>query len=300
MTNQLFTNPPRAFDRNGEPLASAKAYIYRTGTLTQVTVTDVFSTPLPWPVIADVNGTFPQMFYAGVYDLKLIITDSADVVQPGYPLDPVSMASATANAASEITFDPTAEAPSLDVQGAIEDISTEITTLKAITVTGGGMATGGGTLTANRVITVPIATTGQATGGTNNTAAMTPLRTAEAIAAAVPAPIFTASFVSTDQTITSAALLTLAHGLGAAPALIALQLVCQSADAGWSAGDIVHVGTNNTTGGATTFNSVYSTATNVLVRFSDSASCFNLANKATGGSAALDNTKWKLRVRAWK
>jgi hypothetical protein len=44
-------------------------------------------------------------------------------------------------------------------------------------VTGAGLATGGGTLTGNQVITVPAATQAQAEAGTDNATAMTPLRT---------------------------------------------------------------------------------------------------------------------------
>ena len=91
MTNQLTVTPPRGFDRNGEPLAGAKAYVYLTGTMTAATVTDKNGSPLPWPVMADLDGTFPQMFYAGTSRLKLTITDSADVIQPGFPIDPATL-----------------------------------------------------------------------------------------------------------------------------------------------------------------------------------------------------------------
>lgn len=54
-------------------------------------------------------------------------------------------------------------------------------------VTGSGLASGGGALTADRTITVTAATQAQAEAGTDNATAMTPLRTAQAIAAqAVP------------------------------------------------------------------------------------------------------------------
>lgn len=49
-------------------------------------------------------------------------------------------------------------------------------------VSGAGLASGGGALTADRTITVPAATQAQAEAGTDNATAMTPLRTAQAIA----------------------------------------------------------------------------------------------------------------------
>jgi hypothetical protein len=46
---------------------------------------------------------------------------------------------------------------------------------KTVTITGGGLATGGGSLAANRVITVPKATGAEAAAGTDDTKAITPL-----------------------------------------------------------------------------------------------------------------------------
>lgn len=291
MTNQLFPTPPRAFDRNGEPLAAAKAYVYLTGTMTAQVVTDVGGTPLAWPVVADINGTFPQMFYAGVDQLKLIITDSADVVQPGYPLDPVSLASATALNASTVVFTPTIQAPSLTVQGGMEDLSTAVGALQAVTITGAGLATGGGALTANRTITVTKATHAQAIARTDNTTGMTPLRTAGAIDARW--------FVSADQTVTASALLTLPHGLPSTPEIFALSAVCQTGEGGWTAGDVVALGFNNTVITANIFIAVWADATNVYVRLSDYAQCLLAANKTTGAALILTSANWKLRVRAY-
>ena len=296
MTNQLYASPPRAFDRNGEPLAGAKAYIYQSGTMTAVTVTDFGGTPLAWPVIADLNGTFAQMFYDGSFDLKLIITDSADAVQPGYPVDPVGLTQGGASSAASITFVPTPEAPSLDVQGALEDLSDAVGTLEARTITGAGLATGGGALTANRVITVAAATLVEAEAGVSTSVTMTPLRVAQAIVALSPLGV---SFTSADQTITSGALLTLAHGMVRTPELLSLYLVCQVIEEGWAVADAILTGTIGTTTSTNRATAVYADATNVYVRFSNAANCFLIGNKATGAAATATNANWKLRVRAW-
>ncbi|MDO5606697.1 MAG: phage tail protein [Paracoccus sp. (in: a-proteobacteria)] len=58
----------------------------------------------------------------------------------------------------------------------------EAAALKATQVTGTGLASGGGTLAANREINVPAATKAEAEAGTDNARAMTPLRVAQAIA----------------------------------------------------------------------------------------------------------------------
>lgn len=63
--------------------------------------------------------------------------------------------------------------------------------LTSITITGSGLATGGGDGTADRVIDVPIASQAEAEAGTVTDKAMTPQRTAQAIAAIVgPNPNF--------------------------------------------------------------------------------------------------------------
>lgn len=59
--------------------------------------------------------------------------------------------------------------------------------LASRTIAAGGLATGGGDLTANRTITVPAATKADAEAGADNAKAMTPLRVAQAIAALIPA-----------------------------------------------------------------------------------------------------------------
>lgn len=58
---------------------------------------------------------------------------------------------------------------------------------KSTTVSAGGIATGGGDLSANRTITVPKSSSVQALAGTDDATAMTPVRVAEAISAAVGA-----------------------------------------------------------------------------------------------------------------
>jgi hypothetical protein len=54
------------------------------------------------------------------------------------------------------------------------------------TITAAGLATGGGDLTENRTITVPVASQAEAEAGSINDKAMTPLRTAQAVAAQRP------------------------------------------------------------------------------------------------------------------
>ncbi|KAF0135369.1 MAG: hypothetical protein FD152_1375, partial [Xanthobacteraceae bacterium] len=77
-----------------------------------------------------------------------------------------------------------------DVQTILGSIKTALDTkaASAVTVTGSGLATGGGNLTTNRTIDVPAASQAEAEAGVENTKAMTALRTKQAILALAPAP----------------------------------------------------------------------------------------------------------------
>jgi hypothetical protein len=140
------------------------------------------------------------------------------------------------------------------------------------------------------------ATQAQAEAGTNNTANMTPLRTKQAIDAL---SVIKRQYISTNQTITTSGLLTLAHSLGEVPKIIFLELVCVTAQAEYVAGDVVMIGINSSTTSENRFSSVYYDATNVYVRFDNSTEVFTLATKNGGVSSALTNANWRLRVRAF-
>jgi hypothetical protein len=106
-------------------------------------------------------------------------------------------------------------------------------------------------------------------------------------------------FESSEQTITSAGALTLAHGLGAVPKLIMFEVICKTAEDGYSIGDLLAVSYTCTGGGANIHNTPTWDATNVYVRFSSITECFRVANKTTGGDTGLTNGNFRLIVRAW-
>jgi len=141
-----------------------------------------------------------------------------------------------------------------------------------------------------------IATQLQAEAGTNNTTVMTPLRVSNAIGTL---SIFTKQYISTNQTITSAGLLTLAHSLGKVPKIVYLELVCVTTQANWVAGDVIMVSNNNSNTSGDRHTSAYYDATNINIRFSNATSCFVVNNKTTGAATALTNANWNLRVSAF-
>lgn len=80
------------------------------------------------------------------------------------------------------------------------DLSNKVTNTRNVSTS--GLAGGGGNLSADRTIDVPIATQGEAEIGAINTKAMTPLRTAQAIAAlGSTLQIFTPSGAITEHTV---------------------------------------------------------------------------------------------------
>jgi hypothetical protein len=205
-----------------------------------------------------------------------------------------------------------ASAATVDLDSATGDLVdvTGTTTITAITLAEGGWRTvrftGALTLTHGASLVLP--------GAANITTAAgdfaifrgygsSVVRCVSYVRAAV-APItssaFSKSFTSSQQTITSAGALTLAHGMGVAPSLLQIRAVCQSAEGGFSVGDEVLIdggqqydGTN-TRGMALTVD-----ATNVTIRFGTSAAALAVLRKDTGAIFGLTNGSWKLVVRAW-
>ena len=99
------------------------------------------------------------------------------------------------------------------------------------------------------------------------------------------------TFVSADQTITLAGALTLAHGLGVAPRFWSVAYVCQTAELGYSIGDIVDGSSDAEPG-------IQPDATNLNVRYRSSAP--SLVNKTNGALNTITPANWKARFFAIK
>lgn len=142
-----------------------------------------------------------------------------------------------------------------------------------------------GTNTGDQVV----ASTATIKTGTNNTQIVSPLGVLNAFG-------FSGYFQSTDQTITAAGALTIAHGLGRTPVLVQGFLKCTTATTGYSIGDITPttMDSANNMGAVLTWDS-----TNINIRFGSSASTFYVLNKSTGASAAQVNANWSFFVRVW-
>ena len=111
---------------------------------------------------------------------------------------------------------------------------------------------------------------------------------------------FSKAYTSSDQTITAAALLTLAHSLGTTPSLVQLFAVCVTAEAGYSIGDVILLPPGaDPTNAVNRVMSVWIDSTNVNVRFGSANPPFILLHKTTGALAVPTAANWNLRVKAW-
>ena len=122
--------------------------------------------------------------------------------------------------------------------------------------------------------------------------------TVQGILDLVPAGV--ATFTSSDQSITSSGLSTLAHSLGAVPRVVKVFLRCLTAEHGYSIGDIITPTGDNSTSASDQYGfGSYVDATNVYVRIgSQATAAIKFRIKSTGSAALLVNTNWDLYVEA--
>ena len=115
----------QVLDGNGTPYPGALARFYISGTTTPLTAyTDIgLSVAHAVPVVADANGVFPPI-YLGATAAKVVITSSTGAAIK--TIDPVPRSSASATGASQVSFSPTPDIPSLNVQDAIEQVQTNL------------------------------------------------------------------------------------------------------------------------------------------------------------------------------
>ena len=105
---------------------------------------------------------------------------------------------------------------------------------------------------------------------------------------AVNAPAWAAGSL-TGQTITSGALYTLTHGFGRKPRSVTFELVCVTAEHGYSIGDVVEVLPLQGT-------AVRKSTTAVAVRLSSTATAFVGGNHATGAAVSFTNANWTMNI----
>ena len=103
----------------------------------------------------------------------------------------------------------------------------------------------------------------------------------------------TAGTALTQNPLANAAV-TQAHGLGAVPSWIDIEMECVATDNGYAVGDKVKVGPHERSGSSSTVWSVYADATNVYLL--NSGNQPNIANKSTRVNGNVTLAKWKLTI----
>lgn len=113
-------------------------------------------------------------------------------------------------------------------------------------------------------------------------------------------PLKVAKFTSTQQTITSAGSLTLAHGLSSTPTRVSVHLVNTTAQSNYSIGDRLMVSVNNNATSAADNKglSIVPDVTNLNIRFGSNATVFSVLDKTTGAGAAITNANWNIVFEA--
>ena len=110
---------------------------------------------------------------------------------------------------------------------------------------------------------------------------------------------FTRAYVSAQQTVSNGGLVSLPHGLGAVPKLVTGELVCVTAENGWSIGDvqIISMTPDNDDSAVLTGFIARKDATSIYARCGTSGPYG--ANINTGTNAVPTAANWKLVVRAF-
>ena len=108
-------------------------------------------------------------------------------------------------------------------------------------------------------------------------------------------PRLTKSFVSSNQTITAAGTLTIAHGLGTEQMIIQAELVCTTDNVGYVAGAVIPIGLGSE--GSDFGVVVRPDSTNLNVVFGSAAGVFKLLNAANGNTNTITAASWRIRFR---
>jgi hypothetical protein len=117
---------------------------------------------------------------------------------------------------------------------------------------------------------------------------------------ALAVPAFTKSFVSSLQTITSAGALTIAHGLGVAPAIVFAEIVNEMAEGGYTTGQTAPIDPSANSSATNDGISIrMDDPTNLIIRFGSSANVLTITHATSGQSFTITPANWKLVLKAY-
>lgn len=108
---------------------------------------------------------------------------------------------------------------------------------------------------------------------------------------------FSRQFVSSELTIANNGTATLAHSLSAVPKLVQIRLICKVADLNYAVNDEIVWGTMFQ--GFDKGVSIIVNNTNIIYRYAAVSAPFSYVDKNTGNVNALNNSSWRMVIRAW-
>ena len=328
-----FTFPRlHAFDANGDPLSGGKLWFYQTGTTTPLNTfsEETLTTANTNPVEADSAGRFGDI-YLGTGTYKVVLTDDADVAI--WTADPVKrsaessafmdtvLSAADAAAARAALGAGTASYPAkgTDVASAATLTLPASEADQFFDVTGTTTVTAISTRAAGRVIVLKfedvLTLTHNATdlvlpGGANITTAAGDVAVfvsegsgdwrcvsyskANGRAVVSVSRIQGTTIVQNPTAVNST--ITGAHGLGAEPHEVRLELECLTADLNYSTGEKVQISDGlHVLAGSSNGLAVLWDATNVTVIYANNSRIV-IPNKTTRGMAEITAANWRLNI----
>jgi hypothetical protein len=111
-------------------------------------------------------------------------------------------------------------------------------------------------------------------------------------------PAMTVSFTSSEQTVTAASLISVAHSLGVKPKLVTMKLICKTAEAGYAVNDEVFIYDPSSNGGVSLGLCAYlDNTTHVNVRIASGGVV--VGHKTTGVTTVLTAVNWRLVIMAF-
>jgi hypothetical protein len=150
---------------------------------------------------------------------------------------------------------------------------------------------GAGVLQVNGTAVPSVASTAETKTGTSTTKAVTPAGLLNGLGVS-------ANYSWVDIVITTGGTLVVAHGQSRSPKIVTLWLICTTTEHGYSIGDKL-LSQVYVTDAAPYGVSLTVDATYLTLRFANSATVFQAANKNTGAYVYLTNASWTLTVEAF-
>lgn len=136
---------------------------------------------------------------------------------------------------------------------------------------------------------VELATTAETQAGSSTALAVTPAGMAAALG-------FKTYYQSAEQTITPGTQTTLTHSLGAIPKHMTVELVCKTANLGYSVDDRVVIASKNGNSGNVGVSSIYNST---QLKFTVGSVGISLLNATTGTIGSITEASWRIVLRAW-